>query len=133
MNEDAELVKSYYDAFNNKNFAHMLSLLDDNVVHDLNQGKPQIGIQSFGKFMDHMNNCFDEYLEELQIMTGEEGRVAAEFYVRGNYLKTDGELPAAHGQKYRIRAGAFLETKNGKITRVTTYYNLPEWIMAVNV
>jgi hypothetical protein len=31
-----------------------------------------------------------------------------------------------------LPAGAFLEVHNGKITRVTTYYNLPLWIKLVS-
>ena len=132
MSKDLELVRTYYTAFNNKDFEKMLGCLDADVVHELNQGQSQQGLGTFRKFMDHMNECYDEFLEELEIMDGQAGRVAAEFYVRGTYLRTDGKLPAAHGQKYRIRAGAFLETRGGKITRVTTYYNLPEWIAAVD-
>ena len=58
-------------------------------------------------------------------------RIAAEFDVHGTYLKTDGSLPAARGQKYVVPAGSFLEIKDGKIKRVTTYYNLPQWIEMV--
>lgn len=132
MATNLEVVKSYYDSFNSKEFSKMLSFLSEDVRHDLNQGKTQVGLAAFSKFMDHMNECYDEYLEDLTIMGNHDGRVAAEFYVRGTYLKTDGNLPPAHKQTYRIRAGAFLEVKNHKITRVTTYYNLPEWIEAVS-
>jgi steroid delta-isomerase-like uncharacterized protein len=131
MEKSLQLVKRYYDAFNAKDFATMLACLDENVEHELNQGESQAGLAKFRNFMDHMNECYDEHLDELVLFGGGEGRVAAEFFVRGQYLSTDGALPPAHGQKYRIRAGAFLEVKNDKICRVTTYYNLPEWIAAV--
>jgi steroid delta-isomerase-like uncharacterized protein len=60
-------------------------------------------------------------------------RFAAEFTVVGKYLKADAGMPAAHGQMYRLPAGAFLMVEQGKITRVTTYYNLQEWLQQVSV
>jgi steroid delta-isomerase-like uncharacterized protein len=60
------------------------------------------------------------------------GRVAAEFLVHGTYKKAEAGLPEAKGQKYVLPAAAFLEVKNGKITRVTTYYNLEQWISLVS-
>ena len=41
-------------------------------------------------------------------------------------------LPPAHGQKYRLPAGAFFEVRNGKVARVTNYYNLQDWIAQVS-
>ncbi|MEM6679931.1 MAG: isopropylmalate/homocitrate/citramalate synthase, partial [Pseudomonadota bacterium] len=35
-------------------------------------------------------------------------------------------------QTYRLPAGAFLEVRDGLIARVTTYYNLKEWIRQVS-
>jgi steroid delta-isomerase-like uncharacterized protein len=46
-------------------------------------------------------------------------------------LQADPGFPAAHGQRYRLPAGAFFELKNGLIQRVTTYYNLQDWLAQV--
>ena len=67
-------------------------------------------------------------------MATEDGtRASAEFYINGSYLKTDDGLPAATGQNYRIRVGAFFDLREGKIARVTNYYNLQKWIEAVSI
>jgi steroid delta-isomerase-like uncharacterized protein len=58
-------------------------------------------------------------------------RGAAEFLVEGKYLKAEPGFPAARGQAYRLPAGAFFELRDGKIARVTTYYNLAEWLRQV--
>ena len=50
----------------------------------------------------------------------------------GTYKTTDGDLPAARGQTYRLPAGAFFEVEDGFIRRVTTYYNLSEWVRQVS-
>jgi steroid delta-isomerase-like uncharacterized protein len=58
-------------------------------------------------------------------------RAAAEFIVNGTYKKAEAGLPSAKGQTYKLPAGAFLEIADSKITRVTTYYNLQDWIKQV--
>jgi steroid delta-isomerase-like uncharacterized protein len=59
-------------------------------------------------------------------------RGAAEFVVHGQYLKTDPGLPEAKGQRYVLPAGGFFSLKDGKITRVSTYYNMNDWIRQVS-
>ena len=59
-------------------------------------------------------------------------RGAAEFVVHGEYLKTDPGLPEAKGQRYVLPAGGFFDIKDGKIARVTTFYNLNDWIAQVS-
>ena len=40
-------------------------------------------------------------------------------------------LPPANGQRYSLSAGIFFEIDDGLISRVTTYYNLADWIAQV--
>ena len=80
-----------------------------------------------------MDDCYDELLTDIVVMPSADGaRAAAEFIVNGTYKKTDPGLPEARGQKYRLPAGAFFDVKDGEILRVTTYYNLKEWIRQVS-
>jgi steroid delta-isomerase-like uncharacterized protein len=48
--------------------------------------------------------------------------------VRGTYLATAEGLPDANGQRYSLPAGIFFEIEDGLISRVTTSYNLNDWI-----
>jgi steroid delta-isomerase-like uncharacterized protein len=128
-----ETVRAYYDAFNAQDMERFLSLLTDDVVHDINQGERQVGRQAFASFMEHMNRCYHEELTDMVIMANADGtRAAAEFIVNGTYLATDEGLPEANGQSYRLPAGAFFEIRDGKVARVTNYYCLPEWIAQVS-
>lgn len=130
--ESIELVKHYYESFNARNWDGMLACLDENVRHDANQGGSHYGLEYFRNFVKHMEDCYAEELKDLTYMANENGeRIAVEFTVHGTYLKTDGDLPPAKGQKYILPAGAFLEVKNGKISRVTTYYNLEDWLKQI--
>ena len=127
-----QLVEAYYRAFNAGDSAGMLALLSDDVVHDINQGAREVGRERFAAFLQHMAECYQEQLLDLAIMSDASGtRFAAEFSVVGKYLRADDGLPAARGQAYRLPAGAFLEVAGGRITRVTMYYNLQDWLAQV--
>lgn len=127
-----QLIQSYYDAFNRRDYAGMLALVSDDVVHDVNQGEREVGKPRFDAFMKKMDTAYREKLENVVIMADASGtRFAAEFTVLGEYLQADPGFPAAHGQKYKLPAGAFLEVAGGKIKRITTYYNLQDWLAQV--
>jgi steroid delta-isomerase-like uncharacterized protein len=128
-----EIVQQYYQHFNQKNWEGMLSLLSGNIRHEVNQGDPRIGLDLYREFLQHMDACYEEQLTDMVFFTEpKDKRVACEFTVNGIYKKTDGDLVEAHGQAYVLPAGSFLEVAEGKITRVTTYYNLPLWIKLVS-
>ncbi len=128
----ADTIRAYYEAFNAGDMETFLALLTDDVVHDINQGERQVGKTTFARFMEHMNRCYREELTDMVVMTSEDGRRGgAEFVVHGEYLVTDEGLPEANGQKYVLPAGAFFELRDGKVARISNYYNLPEWIRQV--
>jgi steroid delta-isomerase-like uncharacterized protein len=126
------LIRTYFDAFNRGDAEGMLACLADDVVHDVNQGIRRKGKAAFRTFSQHMSRCYREQLTEIVVMTSGDGsRAAAEFNVHGTYLQTDEGLPPANGQTYVLPAGTFFAVKDGRITRVTTYYNLTDWLMQV--
>lgn len=128
----AQLIQRYYDYFNQRNIPAFLSLLAEDVVHDINQGAREIGLAAFAAFMSRMDEAYEENIRDLVIMTTPDGtRAASEFTVVGTYKKTDKGLPAAHLQRYELRCGAFFEIHNNKITRITNYYNLQDWLKQV--
>jgi steroid delta-isomerase-like uncharacterized protein len=128
-----DIVKEYYNHFNNQNWEGMLGLLHTDIRHEPNQGDPRIGIEKFTEFLKIMDTSYQETLTDM-VFFSESGnnRVAVEFTVNGIYKKGEEGLPEAHGQSYVLPAAAFLEVKEGKISRVTTYYNLPLWISLVS-
>ncbi|MGD9861704.1 MAG: ketosteroid isomerase-related protein [Pseudodonghicola sp.] len=125
-------VKRYFDAFNAGDVPGMLDCLSDDVAHHVNEGQIRTGKEKFAEFCAHMSRCYREELTDMVIFEAEGGsRAAAEFIVNGTYLETDDGLPAARGQSYRLPGGSFFDLKDGKIARVTTYYNLADWIRQV--
>lgn len=127
-----ELLKLYYDAFNRGDSTGMLNLLVDDVVHEPSQGTKRVGKFAFAQFLNHMDRCYKEEITDPVFLTSADGtRAAAEFVLNGTYLQTDGDLPAASGQTYRLRIGAFFEIADGKITRVSNHYNLADWLIQI--
>jgi steroid delta-isomerase-like uncharacterized protein len=126
------LIQRYYAAFNAQDVAGMLACLGPGFVHDVSQGESRKGKAKFAAFLAHMNASYRETLSDIVIMANVDGaRAAAEFNLRGRYLKTDKGLPKAKGQTYKLRVGAFFEVKSGRITRVSTHYNLKDWTRQV--
>lgn len=127
-----DLIQRYYAAFNAGDMESFLALLSEDVVHDVNQGQRETGRAAFAAFMAHMNRCYREQLTDMVVMASEDGaRAAAEFVVNGEYLATDEGLPEAAGQRYVLPAGAFFEVREGRVARVSNYYNLNDWIAQV--
>jgi steroid delta-isomerase-like uncharacterized protein len=125
------LIQAYFDAFNRHDAEGMLATLAEDVAHDINEGGREVGKDAFRRFKAHMDECYREQIRDLVIMTNG-NRGAAEFTVEGEYLKKDGDLPDATGQRYAIPCAAFFEVAGEKITRVTSYYNLRAWTAAIS-
>ena len=127
-----DLLRRYYAAFNSGDRETFLGLLTDDVAHAINQGGTEIGRDAFRAFMERMDRCYRERIEDLVILVDDSGtRAAAEFTVHGTYLESDEGLPPARGQTYVLPAGAFFTLRDGRVARVSMSYNLADWIRQV--
>ncbi len=126
-------LETYYAAFNAGDAAGMLACLTEDIEHRVNEGGVRRGKDLFAEFCSHMGVSYRETLKDMVIFVNEDAtRGAAEFVVHGEYLQTDPGLPEAKGQKYILPAGAFFDLREGKIARVTTFYNLKDWVAQVS-
>ena len=126
------LIERYYAAFNRGDWNAMLDALAEDVVHDLNQGPREAGRDAFRAFLARMDASYAEQLRDVVVMASEDGRRAgAEYVVHGTYKASDEGLPPARGQTYVLPGGAFFEVRDGRIARVSNYYNLQDWIAQV--
>jgi steroid delta-isomerase-like uncharacterized protein len=127
------LIERYYAAFNADDPQGMLACLTDDIEHRVNEGAHRIGKAKFAEFCGHMGASYRERLSDLVIFATDDGtRAAAEFVVHGTYLRTDPGLPEARGQTYTLPAGGFFEVRGGLIARITTFYNLNDWVRQVS-
>lgn len=128
----AQLIRDYYAAFNKGDSDGMLGFLTDDVIHDVNQGERREGKDKFKAFNARMDHNYKEELKDIVVLVSKDAtRAAAEFNVHGVYKNSEDGLPPAKGQKYVLPAGTFFAIRDGKIARVTTYYNLTDWITQV--
>lgn len=126
-------IETYYAAFNAGDAKGMLDCVTDGIEHRVNEGAIRLGKEKFAEFCSHMGVSYREQLKDMVIFVNDDAtRGAAEFVVHGEYLQTDPGLPEAHGQTYILPAGAFFDLKDGKIARVTTFYNLNDWVAQVS-
>ncbi len=131
--EAMALIAAYYAAFNAGDRRAMLGLVTDDIEHHVNEGVVRRGRDLFEQFNAHMAETYREHLTDMVIMAAEAGdRGGAEFTVNGTYLKTEPGLPEARGQSYKLAAGAFMTLRRGRISRITTYYNLSDWMTQVS-
>ncbi|MFT7059771.1 MAG: steroid delta-isomerase-like uncharacterized protein [Pseudorhodobacter sp.] len=127
------LITRYYSAFNAGDAKAMLACVADNVEHRVNEGGIRRGRAKFEAFCGHMGVSYRENLRDITIFTSDDpNRIAAEFTVHGTYLQTDPGLPEASGQTYVLPAGSFFDISDGLIARVTTFYNLKDWLDQVS-
>jgi len=129
----ARLIRDYYEAFNRGDSEAMIRMLAEDVIHDVNQGERRIGKDKFRAFNARMAHNYAEQLKDIAVMVSKDGtRASAEFNVHGVYKNSEDGLPPAKGQTYILPAGTFFSVRDGKIARVTTYYNLTDWIVQVS-
>lgn len=127
------LISRYYAAFNAADPQAMLDLVAEDVEHRVNEGGIRRGKPAFAGFCAHMGVSYREELRDIVVFATDDGtRAAAEFVVHGEYLRTDPGLPEARGQRYVLPAGAFFEVSGGRIARITTFYNLRDWVAQVS-
>jgi steroid delta-isomerase-like uncharacterized protein len=135
MPADAALatLARYYAAFNAQSPEAMLAEVTDDIEHRVNEGQIRRGRALFAQFCAHMGVSYREELRDIVLFATPDGRRgAAEFVVHGTYLQTDPGLPEARGQTYVLPAGAFFDLREGRISRVSTFYNLSDWVAQVS-
>jgi steroid delta-isomerase-like uncharacterized protein len=127
-----EIILAFYDAFNCGDWDGMLSLLADNVVHDLNQGPREVGKAAFAAYLQRVGTSYKEQLHDIVVMVAPDGhRAAAEYVAHGSYVADDVGMTPARGQRYVLPGGAFFSIRNSRIQRISNYFNEREWISQV--
>jgi steroid delta-isomerase-like uncharacterized protein len=125
-------LRAYYEALNRHDPAAVVALLDDEVVHELNQGPREVGKAAFREFLQRMEYCYHEQLVDIRLLASHDGTLAAaEYTVIGEYVSDDIGMPPATGQRYRMPGAAFFALRDGRICRASDHYNLQEWFSQV--
>jgi len=118
------LVLRFCAAYSRGDVEGMLDCVSDDLMHDVNQGPRESGKAAFRAYLQQHVRSYREEWRDVVVMSIDDGtRAAAEFSVHGVYQNAAPGLPAAQGQRYVLTAGAFFAINQGKIARITPYYN----------
>ena len=118
------LVLRFCAAYSRGDVDGMLDCVSEDVVHDVNQGERESGKAAFRAYLQQHVRSYREEWRDIVVMSVDDGtRAAAEFSVHGSYQSAAPGLPAPQGQRYVLTAGAFFAINQGKIARITPYYN----------
>lgn len=120
-------ITRYFEAFNAGDIDGMLEQMTDDVSHHVNEGTIREGKALFRDYCEQLMRCYQErVLNVVELESPDHMRRAAEYLVRGEYVRTDIGMPKATGQVYVLPGGSFFSFRDGKISRLTTYFNLHE-------
>ncbi|MCB1511223.1 MAG: nuclear transport factor 2 family protein [Hyphomicrobiaceae bacterium] len=130
--EARDLIERFMAAVNAADVDAMLECVADDLIHDVNQGERRLGKSRFHAYAARMSHHYKETLSGIVVMLTPDGtRAAAEYNISGTYVATDGGLPEANGQTYALPGAMFFAIKDGRIQRLSHYYNLTDWIIQV--
>lgn len=128
----AALVREYCDALNDGDIDKLLQLVTDDVVHDVNQGERRQGRDKLKAFHARMAHHYSDKLVDAAVMVARNGeRAAAEYNIKGTYKETEQGLPPASQQTYGLPGGTFFAIRDGKISRISTYFNMTDWLTQI--
>ncbi len=125
MSQDTEqLIAQYFAAFNHADWVGMLSLMSDDVVHDLNESSRQVGLEAFTEQLNASKQRFLEVISDIETeVTGNGERAISAYTISGQYLATAPGMPTARGQRYRITGKSIFDIRDGKITRIISEFD----------
>ena len=127
------LIAAFVEAFNRADNAAVLALLYDDIAFDMGQGGREIGVEKFRWLIAAGAAHCKEQMADAVVLSSEDGmRGAVDFTSRGTYVATIEGMPKASGQRYALQAATLFEVDDGKITRLTSYRNMQEWIRQIS-
>ncbi|MFA9461318.1 nuclear transport factor 2 family protein [Thiohalorhabdus methylotrophus] len=116
-----QLLGRYFRAYNARDIEKLLLLVHDDLLHDVETCRREIGKQAFARFLAAKNARCDEHVYDLEILVSRDGRhAAAEYKVLGFFLEP-GDRPAPSAETYRVGAGTFFDVRDGRIGRISSY------------
>lgn len=122
------VAEAYYMAYNKADVEGQTKLMTDDMIYHSNSDKIRVGKDAYHKYTVGLFKEIDEKCIDIKYFVDEaQGVVTAQSRVEGKYVTSSEGLPKAKGQKYNIPVVEVFEIKDGKIKKLTTYYNEDLW------
>ncbi len=125
------MIADYFAAFNAGDVPGMLACLSDDVAHHVNEGQVRRGKEPFAAFCDHMSSCYRRRRSTDMVLFEARGTARARRLNMWSTAPTSKRMTGCPRRGVRPTAcprARSSMSSDGKITRVTTYYNLADWI-----
>jgi steroid delta-isomerase-like uncharacterized protein len=126
-----EIIKSFYEHYNNLDLDDIFSLFDANIKFRFNMRDANHGIESYKEYMRNATVYTNEKVSDVVIAATDDGKyVATKFVFSGQYVSTDPSLGVeATGQSYKLEAiNIFTLNDDNKIIEVEVFYDENDYI-----
>lgn len=125
MTDAQTIANRFMEALNERDFAAMTGLLDDDVTLDTLTGQRTVGLEPLRMNVMSYFRHFDETFGDMVLMNDAFGqRVAVDTVARGAYRESLTGLPVANGQTYSIPCLFVFEIESRSIVRLSHYRNI---------
>ncbi len=121
-----KFIKGYYEAWNLHDVEKIASFFTDDGIHEdaavgkIFHGKDELKIGISPLFI-----AFPDFKMELKSIINDAGLLAHEWVMYGTHIGIIPEFgTSATGKSFLIRGASITETRNGKISRNTDYWDL---------
>lgn len=126
--ENIKVVRNIYDSYNRRDFDSALKNIDKNVeIVNVALNTTLRGPDGFRQFMQGWETAFPDSKVDVKNIFASEDFVVVEFTGKGTHKGVlwtpDGELPAT-GKPLNLNFCDIHTVKDGKITRMKSYYDL---------
>lgn len=126
-----EIIKNFYTYFNNCELDKLFSLIDENVVFEINYIKSS-GLVTYKEYISTSKKHYDERIDDYLFMVSPDGKsVTTKFIVKGKYIATDQSAIPATGQSYQLAVVNYFEIEDDKITKGGCWFDDNAWIEQV--
>ena len=118
-------VSDFFAALNRHDIPSALKFFaPDAAYEDAALGVIKRGHEEIGKFFGVLFDCYANVHHTLHNAVGDEERIAWEWTLEANYVRTSYTGIAASGQKISVRGASFARFEGGRVVWHTDYWDI---------
>jgi steroid delta-isomerase-like uncharacterized protein len=104
---------------------------DDCIKEDLAVGAATRGKEEMKALIRGAFTAMPNLKIELQMLFSSGGCAASEWVMSGTYSVNYPGMPSATGKDFKIKGASIMELRNGKISRISDYWNYASFLQQV--
>ena len=109
-----KIIEKFYKYYNASELEQLFSLIDDNIIHEVNHARTH-GKDKFITYIMMNKKNYNEHIDDYILMISADGRYATtKFIVKGTYINADDSSLPARQQCYELQVIIILKLKTIK-------------------